>query len=144
MQHPIVLKNVRVHNLKGVNLKIEPNQLVVFSGVSGSGKSSLAFDTIYVEGQRRYIESLSHQARAEIGDYPKPALDSAEGITPTIAIEQKTKSQNPRSTVGTLTEVYDYLRVLFARVGMPHCPDQRGTPGRAEQGANHRLDPGAG
>lgn len=122
MQHPIVLKNVRVHNLKGVNLSIEPNQLVVFCGVSGSGKSSLAFDTIYVEGQRRYVESLSHQARQEIGDFSKPALDSADGITPTIAIEQKSRSHNPRSTVGTLTEIYDYLRVLFARIGTPHCP----------------------
>ena len=122
MQHPISLKNVRVHNLKGVSLEIEPNQFVVFTGVSGSGKSSLAFDTIYVEGQRRYVESLSNQVRREIGDYTKPELDSAEGITPTIAIEQKSRSNNPRSTVGTLTEIYDYLRVLYARIGTPHCP----------------------
>ena len=118
----IRLKKVRVHNLKGVDLELVPNELVVFTGVSGSGKSSLAFDTLYVEGQRRYVESLSTYARKLIGDLSKPDLDFADGITPTISIEQKSGSRNPRSTVGTITEIYDYLRVLFARVGIPHCP----------------------
>lgn len=121
-QHPITLKKVRVHNLKGVDLTLTPNQLIVFSGVSGSGKSSLAFDTLYIEGQRRYIESLSTYARRQLGEMAKPDLESASGITPTISIEQKSSSRNPRSTVGTLTEIYDYLRVLFARVAIPHCP----------------------
>ncbi|HSX10464.1 MAG TPA: excinuclease ABC subunit UvrA [Chlamydiales bacterium] len=118
----IVLKNVRVHNLKGVDLELETGQLVVFTGVSGSGKSSLAFDTIYVEGQRRYIESLSHQARRFLGDLPKPDAESITGISPTIAIEQKTAGRTPRSTVGTMTGIYDFLRVLYARIGIPHCP----------------------
>lgn len=118
----IILKKVRVHNLKGVDLTLEPGQLVVFTGVSGSGKSSLAFDTIYVEGQRRYIESLSHQARRFLGDLPKPEAESISGIAPTIAIEQKLAGRTPRSTVGTMTAIYDFLRVLFARVGIPHCP----------------------
>jgi excinuclease ABC subunit A len=121
-QHPIILKNVKVHNLKGIDLTLQPNQLIVFSGVSGSGKSSLAFDTLYVEGQRRYIESLSTYARRQLGEMAKPDLESASGITPTISIEQKSASRNPRSTVGTLTEIYDYLRVLYARIGIPHCP----------------------
>ena len=121
-QHPITLKKVKVHNLKEVDLTLPPNQLIVFSGVSGSGKSSLAFDTLYIEGQRRYIESLSTYARRQIGEMTKPDLESASGITPTISIEQKSASRNPRSTVGTLTEIYDYLRVLFARVATPHCP----------------------
>lgn len=119
---PIRLKKVRVHNLKGVDLELPGNELVVFTGVSGSGKSSLAFDTLFIEGQRRYVESLSTYARKLLGDLSKPDLDFAEGITPTIAIEQKSGSRNPRSTVGTLTEIYDYLRVLYARVGTPHCP----------------------
>lgn len=119
----IVLKNVRVHNLKGVDLKLDPNQLIVFTGVSGSGKSSLAFDTIFVEGQRRYVESLSNQARRILGEQlSRPDAEHISGISPTIAIEQKTVGHNPRSTVGTLTSVYDYLRVLFARIGTPHCP----------------------
>lgn len=118
----IILKNVKVHNLKGVDLEIQPGQLVVFTGVSGSGKSSLAFDTIYVEGQRRYIESLSHQARRFIGDLPKPDAESISGLAPTIAIEQKTAGKTPRSTVGTMTGIYDFLRVLYARLGIPHCP----------------------
>ncbi|QVL57154.1 MAG: excinuclease ABC subunit UvrA [Simkaniaceae bacterium] len=118
----INLKNVRVHNLKGVNLKLDPGTFIVFTGVSGSGKSSLAFDTIYVEGQRRYIESLSNYARRYMGNLTKPDADLIEGISPTIAIEQKTAGRNPRSTVGTITGIYDYLRVLFARVGTPHCP----------------------
>ncbi len=118
----IVLKNVKVHNLKGVDLAIQPGQLVVFTGVSGSGKSSLAFDTIYVEGQRRYIESLSHQARRFLGDLPKPDAESISGLAPTIAIEQKAAGKNPRSTVGTMTGIYDFFRVLYARLGIPHCP----------------------
>jgi excinuclease ABC subunit A len=119
---PIVLKKVQVHNLKNVNLTLEPQQLIVFTGVSGSGKSSLAFDTIYVEGQRRYIESLSTYARRHLGDMPKPDAELISGISPTIAIEQKTSGRNPRSTVGTMTGIYDFLRVLYARIGIPHCP----------------------
>lgn len=119
---PIVLKGVRVHNLKGVDLTIEPGELVVFTGVSGSGKSSLAFDTIYVEGQRRYIESLSHQARRFLTELPRPDADHISGIAPTIAIEQKLSGRTPRSTVGTMTGIYDCLRILFARIGIPHCP----------------------
>lgn len=118
----IILKKVSVHNLKGVDLELETGQLIVFTGVSGSGKSSLAFDTIYVEGQRRYIESLSHQARRFLGDLPKPEAESISGLAPTIAIEQKTAGRTPRSTVGTMTGIYDFLRVLFARLGIPHCP----------------------
>lgn len=118
----IILKKVRVHNLKGVDLTLDKNALIVFTGVSGSGKSSLAFDTIYAEGQRRYVESLSTFARRQMGELAKPDLEHASGISPTISIEQKTAGRNPRSTVGTLTEIYDYLRVLYARVGIPHCP----------------------
>lgn len=118
----IILKNVRVHNLKGVNLSLQPKELIVFTGVSGSGKSSLAFDTIYVEGQRRYIESLSHQTRRYLADLPKPDAESISGIAPTIAIEQKLSVRTPRSTVGTLTGIYDFLRVLYAKIGTPHCP----------------------
>jgi excinuclease ABC subunit A len=121
-QHPIKLQKVNVHNLKSVDLTLEPNQLIVFTGVSGSGKSSLAFDTLYVEGQRRYVESLGTFARRQLGEMSKPELEHASGISPTISIEQKTAGRNPRSTVGTMTEIYDYLRVLYARVGVPHCP----------------------
>ncbi len=122
MDQPIVLKKVSVHNLKGVDLTLSPGELVVFTGVSGSGKSSLAFDTIYVEGQRRYIESLSHQARRHLAELPKPDAESISGIAPTIAIEQKLSARTPRSTVGTLTGIYDFFRVLYARIGIPHCP----------------------
>lgn len=121
-QSEIVLKKVKVHNLKSVDLTLPCNELVVFTGVSGSGKSSLAFDTLYAEGQRRYVESLSTFARRQIGDFAKPDIEEASGISPTIAIEQKTAGRNPRSTVGTLTEIYDYFRVLYARVAIPHCP----------------------
>lgn len=121
-QHNIQLQKVNVHNLKSVDLTLEPNQLVVFTGVSGSGKSSLAFDTLYVEGQRRYVESLGTFARRQLGEMNKPDLEFASGISPTISIEQKTAGRNPRSTVGTMTEIYDYLRVLYARIGIPHCP----------------------
>lgn len=121
-KHPIILKKVRVHNLKEVDLELATNELIAFTGVSGSGKSSLAFDTIYVEGQRRYIESLSPFARRYLGDMSKPDVELVSGLSPTISIEQKTAGKNPRSTVGTMTEIYDYLRVLFARIGIPHCP----------------------
>jgi excinuclease ABC subunit A len=121
-QHLIKLQKVNVHNLKSVNLTLQPNQLIVFTGVSGSGKSSLAFDTLYIEGQRRYVESLGTFARRQLGEMNKPDLEHASGISPTISIEQKTAGRNPRSTVGTMTEIYDYLRVLYARVGIPHCP----------------------
>lgn len=118
----IVLKKVKVHNLKSIDLTLQANDLIVLTGVSGSGKSSLAFDTLFVEGQRRYVESLSNFARRQMGELAKPDLESSSGISPTIAIEQKTAGRNPRSTVGTLTEIYDHLRVLYARVGVPHCP----------------------
>lgn len=121
-QHQICLKKVNVHNLKSVDLTLQTNQLIVFTGVSGSGKSSLAFDTLYVEGQRRYIESLSTFARRHLGNMSKPDIESASGISPTISIEQKTAGRNPRSTVGTMTEIYDYLRVLYATIAIPHCP----------------------
>lgn len=122
MTHPIKLKKVKVHNLKSVDLTLTPNELVVFTGVSGSGKSSMAFDTLYVEGQRRYVESLSTFARRQLGEMSKPDLEHASGISPTISIEQKSAGRNPRSTVGTMTEIYDYMRVLYARIGIPHCP----------------------
>ena len=118
----IVIRGAREHNLKSVDLEIPRDQLVVITGLSGSGKSSLAFDTIYAEGQRRYVESLSAYARQFLEQMEKPEVDSIEGLSPAISIEQKTTSKNPRSTVGTVTEIYDYLRVLFARVGVPHCP----------------------
>lgn len=122
MNQKIILQKVKVHNLKSVDLTLNPNQLIVFTGVSGSGKSSMAFDTLFAEGQRRYVESLSTFARRQLNELAKPDLEHASGISPTISIEQKTAGRNPRSTVGTLTEVYDYLRVLFARVGKPYCP----------------------
>jgi excinuclease ABC subunit A len=118
----IVIRGAREHNLKNIDLEIPRDQLVVITGLSGSGKSSLAFDTIYAEGQRRYVESLSAYARQFLEQMEKPEVDSIEGLSPAISIEQKTTSKNPRSTVGTVTEIYDYLRVLFARVGIPHCP----------------------
>ena len=118
----IVIKGAREHNLKNVDLKIPRDKLVVFTGLSGSGKSSLAFDTIYADGQRRYVESLSSYARMFLGQMEKPDVDSIEGLSPAISIDQKTTSKNPRSTVGTVTEIYDYLRLLYARIGVPHCP----------------------
>src|SRR6476660_7915104 len=117
----IVIKGAREHNLKGVDLEIPRDKLIVLTGVSGSGKSSLAFDTLYAEGQRRYVESLSAYARQFLGQMEKPKVDYISGLSPAIAIEQKSASKNPRSTVGTVTEIYDYLRLLFARVGTPHC-----------------------
>ena len=118
----ISVRGAREHNLKRVNVDLPRNQLVVFTGLSGSGKSSLAFDTIYAEGQRRYVESLSAYARQFLELMQKPEVDSIEGLSPAISIEQKTTSKNPRSTVGTVTEIYDYLRLLFARVGIPYSP----------------------
>jgi len=118
----IVIRGAREHNLKSIDLEIPRDQLVVITGLSGSGKSSLAFDTIYAEGQRRYVESLSAYARQFLEQMEKPDVDGIEGLSPAISIEQKTTSKNPRSTVGTVTEIYDYLRVLFARIGVPHCP----------------------
>ena len=122
MKDKIVIKGAREHNLKNVDLTIPRDKLVVFTGVSGSGKSSLAFDTLYAEGQRRYVESLSSYARLFLGQMEKPDVDLIEGLSPAISIDQKTTSHNPRSTVGTVTEIYDYLRLLFARIGVPHCP----------------------
>ena len=122
MQDQIIIKGARENNLKNVSLTIPRNKLVVFTGLSGSGKSSLAFDTIYAEGQRRYVESLSSYARQFLGQMDKPDVDSIDGLSPAISIDQKTTSRNPRSTVGTVTEIYDYLRLLWARVGTPHCP----------------------
>jgi len=118
----ITIRGAREHNLKNVTLSIPRDKLVVFTGLSGSGKSSLAFDTIYAEGQRRYVESLSAYARQFLGQMEKPDVDVIEGLSPAISIDQKGTSKNPRSTVGTVTEVYDYLRLLYARVGLPHCP----------------------
>ncbi len=118
----ITIKGAREHNLKGIDVELPRDKLVVLTGVSGSGKSSLAFDTLYAEGQRRYIESLSSYARQFLGQMEKPKVDTIEGLSPSIAIEQKSASKNPRSTVGTVTEIYDYLRLFFARIGVPHCP----------------------
>src|SRR5271156_909173 len=118
----IVVRGARQHNLKNINVSIPRNKFVVITGVSGSGKSSLAFDTIFAEGQRRYIESLSAYARQFLGQLDKPDVDSIDGLSPAISIDQKASSHNPRSTVGTVTEIYDFLRLLYARVGTPHCP----------------------
>src|SRR5437870_5983537 len=119
----IVVSGAREHNLKDISLALPRDALVVITGLSGSGKSSLAFDTIYAEGQRRYVESLSAYARQFLGQMDKPDVDSIEGLSPAISIDQKTTSRNPRSTVGTVTEIYDYLRLLWARIGHPHCPN---------------------
>ena len=118
----IIIKGAKVHNLKNIDVEIPRDKLVVITGLSGSGKSSLAFDTIYAEGQRRYVESLSSYARMFLGQMEKPDVESIEGLSPAISIDQKTTSKNPRSTVGTVTEIYDYLRLLYARTGIPHCP----------------------
>ncbi|MFA9405566.1 MAG: excinuclease ABC subunit UvrA, partial [Anaerolineales bacterium] len=121
-QENIVVVGARVHNLKNLTVEIPREKLVVISGISGSGKSSLAFDTIFAEGQRRYVESLSAYARQFLGQLDKPDVDYIDGLSPAISIDQRGVSHNPRSTVGTVTEVYDYLRLLFARIGQPHCP----------------------
>ena len=117
------VRGAREHNLKNVSLELPRNSLVVFTGLSGSGKSSLAFDTIFAEGQRRYVESLSAYARQFLGQMDKPDVDFIEGLSPAVSIDQKSTNRNPRSAVGTITEVYDYLRLLFARAGRPHCPN---------------------
>ena len=121
-QEFIEVQGARAHNLKNIDIKIPREKLVVITGLSGSGKSSLAFDTIYAEGQRRYVESLSAYARQFLEMMQKPDVDLIEGLSPAIAIEQKTTSKNPRSTVGTVTEIYDYLRLLYARIGVPYSP----------------------
>ena len=121
-QDAIKIRGAEVHNLQNINVDIPKDKFVVITGLSGSGKSSLAFDTLYAEGQRRYVESLSAYARQFLGVMDKPEVDSIEGISPAIAIDQRKGSHNPRSTVGTITEIYDYLRLLFARAGMPRCP----------------------
>ena len=122
-ENVIRIKGANEHNLKNLDVTIPRDKLVVFTGLSGSGKSSLAFDTIFAEGQRRYMESLSSYARMFLGQMEKPDVESIDGLSPSIAIDQKTTSKNPRSTVGTVTEIYDYLRLLYARIGIPHCPN---------------------
>ncbi|MEP6625367.1 MAG: excinuclease ABC subunit A, partial [Acidimicrobiia bacterium] len=119
----ISVRGAREHNLRNVDIDLPRDRLVVITGLSGSGKSSLAFDTIYAEGQRRYVESLSSYARQFLGQMDKPDVDFIEGLSPAISIDQKSAGRNPRSTVGTITEIYDYLRLLFARIGIPHCPN---------------------
>jgi len=122
MADQIIVKGAREHNLQNVDVTLPRNKLIVITGLSGSGKSSLAFDTIYAEGQRRYVESLSSYARQFLGMMEKPDVDQIEGLSPAISIDQKSASRNPRSTVATVTEIYDYMRLLFARIGTPHCP----------------------
>jgi excinuclease ABC subunit A len=119
----LIVRGAREHNLKDVSIELPRESLIVFTGLSGSGKSSLAFDTIFAEGQRRYVESLSAYARQFLGQMDKPDVDFIEGLSPAVSIDQKSTNRNPRSTVGTITEVYDYLRLLFARAGRPHCPN---------------------
>ncbi len=126
MQDKIVIHGARAHNLKNIDVEIPRDKLVVVTGLSGSGKSSLAFDTLYAEGQRRYVESLSAYARQFLGNMEKPDVDSIDGLSPAISIDQKTTSKNPRSTVGTTTEINDYLRLLYARVGTPYCINGHG------------------
>ncbi len=121
MNNSIIIRGAKEHNLKNISLEIPRDKLVVFTGISGSGKSTLAFDTIFAEGQRRYLESLSSYARQFLGQMKKPDVESIDGLSPAISIDQKTASHNPRSTVGTVTEVYDYLRLLYAKIGIPHC-----------------------
>ena len=122
LQKYIKIRKAAEHNLKEIDLDVPRDEFVVFTGLSGSGKSSLAFDTIYAEGQRRYMESLSSYARQFLGQMEKPNVDSIEGLPPAISIDQKSTNRNPRSTVGTVTEIYDYYRLLYARIGIPHCP----------------------
>ena len=122
MQDKIVIRGAREHNLKNIDVELPRNKFILITGLSGSGKSTLAFDTIYAEGQRRYVESLSAYARQFLGLMSKPDVESIEGLSPAISIEQKSTSKNPRSTVGTVTEIYDYLRLLYARIGVAHCP----------------------
>ncbi len=142
MSKSIRVQGARVHNLKNLSVEIPRDQLVVFTGLSGSGKSSLAFDTIYAEGQRRYVESLSAYARQFLGQMDKPDVEFIEGLSPAISIDQKTASRNPRSTVGTITEIHDYLRLLFARIGVPYCPNCGKPHHQPDSPADRR--PGAG
>ena len=121
MEDHITIKGAKTHNLKNISLSIPRNKMIIFTGLSGSGKSSLAFDTIFAEGQRRYIESLSAYARQFLRQMQKPDVEEITGLSPAISIDQKSRSNNPRSTVATITEIYDYLRILYARVGKPHC-----------------------
>ena len=138
----IIIKGARENNLKNVDLELPKDKLIVMTGVSGSGKSSLAFDTIYAEGQRRYVESLSAYSRQFLGGTDKPDVDSIEGLSPSISIDQKTTNNNPRSTVGTVTEIYDYFRLLFARIGIPYCPGHNKpiSSQRIEEMTNQILD----
>jgi len=122
MEKSIVIKGAREHNLKNIDVTLPRDKMIVLTGLSGSGKSSLAFDTIYAEGQKKYVESLSSYARQFLGLMKKPDVQLIEGLSPAISIDQKTTNKNPRSTVGTVTEIYDYLRLLYARIGVPHCP----------------------
>lgn len=137
----IEVRGARTHNLKDINLTIPRDKLIVITGLSGSGKSSLAFDTLYAEGQRRYVESLSAYARQFLSLMEKPDVDHIEGLSPAISIEQKSTSHNPRSTVGTITEVYDYLRLLYARVGEPRCPTHHAPPCCANHQPNGGQSP---
>ena len=137
----IIVRGAREHNLKNIDVTIPRDKLVVITGLSGSGKSSLAFDTIYAEGQRRYVESLSAYARQFLGQMEKPDVDYIEGLSPAISIDQKGASRNPRSTVGTVTEIYDYLRLLFARAGQPHCPNCGRAIAAPDRAADRRRHP---
>ena len=139
----ISVRGAREHNLKNINVELPRDKLIVFTGLSGSGKSSLAFDTIYAEGQRRYVESLSSYARQFLGQMDKPDVDVIEGLSPAISIDQKSASRNPRSTVGTITEVYDYLRLLYARIGVQHCPERRQPARPPDAAADRRPRPAA-
>ena len=143
MADRLVVRGAREHNLKNVNLDLPRDALIVFTGLSGSGKSSLAFDTIFAEGQRRYVESLSAYARQFLGQMDKPDVDFIEGLSPAVSIDQKSTSRNPRSTVGTITEVYDYLRLLYARIGRPHCPICGEPIAQADPAADRRPHPRA-
>jgi excinuclease ABC subunit A len=146
-RHPadntIRIRGARQHNLKNLDLELPRDRLIVFTGVSGSGKSSLAFDTIFAEGQRRYVESLSAYARQFLGQVDKPDVDTIEGLSPAISIDQKSTSHNPRSTVGTVTEIYDYLRLLYGRAGEPHCPqcDRQISPQTIDQMVDQVMRP---
>ena len=137
-EEALIVRGAREHNLRNIDVTIPRDRLTVITGLSGSGKSSLAFDTIYAEGQRRYVESLSAYARQFLGLMEKPDVDSIEGLSPAISIEQKTAGHNPRSTVGTVTEIYDYLRLLYARAGTPHCPNCGRPVQRQSAGADRR------
>ncbi len=140
MADQLIIRGAREHNLKDVSLDLPRDSLIVFTGLSGSGKSSLAFDTIFAEGQRRYVESLSAYARQFLGQMDKPDVDFIEGLSPAVSIDQKSTSKNPRSTVGTITEVYDYLRLLYARAGRPHCPVCGVADRAADPAADRRPD----